>query len=199
VLRISELADIVGISRSTNRYRKDLLLAKSAASAAGADRGADRRGLSRRFGTRADEPRLPESSIQTYLSNILGCPGGRWCVSGDVATSGVAQGRCSQASALRWQGQIAMATRGRDLHLNVPLPRKPPDLLMAESPPMGGLSAFNRPAVDPLQPSHAGPSSSILLGSDSLHRSSRCGVGRIPIGRSGKVRALLSISPSSPS
>jgi len=36
-----------------------------------------------------------------------------------------------------------MATRGRDLLLNVPFPRKPPDLLMAESPPPGGLSALN--------------------------------------------------------
>jgi hypothetical protein len=58
------------------------------------------------------------------------------------------QRRCSEACALRWQGQIARATRGRDLHLNVPFPRKPPDLLMAESPPTGGLSAFNQPAVD---------------------------------------------------
>src|SRR5919112_775438 len=29
--------------------------------------------------------------------------------------------------------------------LNVPFPRKPPDLLMAESPPTGGLSAFKEP------------------------------------------------------
>src|SRR5947209_18291557 len=36
-----------------------------------------------------------------------------------------------------------MATRGRDLLLNVPFPRKQPDLLMAESPLTGGLSAFN--------------------------------------------------------
>jgi hypothetical protein len=56
---------------------------------------------------------------------------------------GLTEGDARQAGALRWQGQIAMATRGRDLHLNVPLPRKPPDLLMAESPPTGGLSAFN--------------------------------------------------------
>jgi hypothetical protein len=46
--------------------------------------------------------------------------------------------------------------------LNVPFPRKPPDLLMAESPPTGGLSAFNGPAVDPwcaapLQPSSRRP------------------------------------------
>jgi len=72
-----------------------------------------------------------------------------------------------EAGALRWQGQTARATRGRDLQLNVPFPRKPPDLLMAESPPTGGLSAFNRPAGDPgaapLQPSHAGPPSSMLL------------------------------------
>src|SRR5579872_7414981 len=39
--------------------------------------------------------------------------------------------------------QIATATRGRDLLLNVPFPRKQPDLLMAESPPTGGLSALN--------------------------------------------------------
>ena len=44
--------------------------------------------------------------------------------------------------ALSWQGQIAMATGGRDLHLNVPFPRKQPDLLMAESPSTGGLSAL---------------------------------------------------------
>jgi hypothetical protein len=31
-------------------------------------------------------------------------------------------------------GQAAKATRGRDLLRNVPFPRKPPDLLMAESP-----------------------------------------------------------------
>ena len=60
------------------------------------------------------------------------------------------QSRCWEVGALRWQGQIARATRGRDLHLNVPFPREPPDLLMAESPPTGGLSAFNGPAVDPL-------------------------------------------------
>jgi hypothetical protein len=52
------------------------------------------------------------------------------------------QRRCSEVGALRCEGQIARATRGRDLHLNVPLPRKPPDLLMAESPPTGGLSAL---------------------------------------------------------
>ena len=50
--------------------------------------------------------------------------------------------RRSGAGALPWQGQTARATRGRDLQLNVPFPRKPPDLLMAESPPTGGLSAF---------------------------------------------------------
>jgi hypothetical protein len=44
--------------------------------------------------------------------------------------------------ALLWSCQIAKATRGRDLLLNVPFPRKPPDLLMAESPPKGGLSAL---------------------------------------------------------
>src|SRR5450631_584650 len=80
------------------------------------------------------------------------------------------QRRCSEAGALRWQGQIARATRGRDLQLNVPFPRKPPDLLMAESPPTGGLSALTGPqppplvCVAPLQLSHAGPPSSILLG-----------------------------------
>ena len=46
------------------------------------------------------------------------------------------------AGALPWRGQTARATRGRDLQLNVPFPRKPPDLLMAESPPAGGLSAL---------------------------------------------------------
>jgi hypothetical protein len=99
--------------------------------------------------------------------------------------------RFSEAGALRWQGQIARATRGRDLHLNVPFPRKPPDLLMAESPPTGGLSALTGPqpppscCAAPLQPSHAGPPSSILLGSDSnlADRRSRCGVGRISGGR----------------
>ena len=90
---------------------------------------------------------------------------------GDAATR-VSQRRCSEAGALRWQGQIARATRGRDLHLNVPFPRKPPDLLMAESPPTGGLSALTGPqpplcCAAPRQPSHAGPPSSILLGSDS--------------------------------
>jgi hypothetical protein len=50
---------------------------------------ADRGGLSRRFGACADEPPLPESSMQT------GCPiswiaPGCWCASGDVATSGFA-------------------------------------------------------------------------------------------------------------
>ncbi len=52
-------------------------------------------------------------------------------------------GRCGETAALPWHGQIARATRGRDLHLNVPFPRKQPDLLMAESPPTGGLSALN--------------------------------------------------------
>jgi hypothetical protein len=55
------------------------------------------------------------------------------------------QRRCSETGALRWESQIARATRGRDLHLNVPFPRKPPDLLMAESPPTGGLSALAAP------------------------------------------------------
>src|SRR4051794_39551157 len=49
--------------------------------------------------------------------------------------------------ALPCLGQIAKATRGRDLLMNVPLPRKPPDLLMAESPPTGGLSAFYGPVM----------------------------------------------------
>src|SRR3954468_24285579 len=57
--------------------------------------------------------------------------------------------RRSEAGALSWWGQTARATRGRDLLLNIPFPREPPDLLMAESPPKGGLSAFNGPAVDP--------------------------------------------------
>jgi hypothetical protein len=60
------------------------------------------------------------------------------------------QRRCSEADALPWQGQIARATRGRDLHLNVPFPRKQPDLLMAESPPTGGLSALTGPQPPPL-------------------------------------------------
>ena len=34
------------------------------------------------------------------------------------------QGRRSEAGALRWQGQIARAIRGRDLHLKRPLPAK---------------------------------------------------------------------------
>jgi hypothetical protein len=58
---------------------------------------------------------------------------------------GCAPGRCWRTRALPWQGQIARATRGRDLHLNVPFPRKQPDLLMAESPPTGGLSALKGP------------------------------------------------------
>src|ERR1700693_5611554 len=62
------------------------------------------------------------------------------------------QRRCSEAGALPWQGQIAKATRGRDLHLNVPFPRKPPDLLMAESPPTGGVSALTGPAAPRLEP-----------------------------------------------
>jgi hypothetical protein len=74
----------------------------------------------------------------------------RGCASGARPRRVSRHRRCSEASALRWRSQIARATRGRDLHLNVPFPRKPPDLLMAESPPTGGLSAFNRPAVDPL-------------------------------------------------
>ncbi len=47
------------------------------------------------------------------------------------------------AGAVGWWGQLAMATRGRDFLLNVPFPREQPDLLMAESPPTGGLSALN--------------------------------------------------------
>jgi hypothetical protein len=87
------------------------------------------------------------------------------------------QRRCSQAGALRWQGQIARATRGRDLHLNVPLPRKPPDLLMAESPPTGGLSAFNELST-PCRPALARrPPCSIRLKSDSLSIDAR-GAGR---------------------
>ena len=82
------------------------------------------------------------------------------------------QRRCSEAGALGWQGQIARATRGRDLHLNVPFPRKPPDLLMAESPPTGGLSALTGPRPPPLLRGASPaltrrPPSSILLGSDS--------------------------------
>src|ERR1700693_4593362 len=90
-----------------------------------------------------------------------------WCASGDAVMSGGAPARCWETGALRWEGQIARATRGRDLHLNVPFPRKQPDLLMAESPPMGGLSAFNRPGADPLSRGagpalRVGPPSSIL-------------------------------------
>src|SRR3954453_22384187 len=51
--------------------------------------------------------------------------------------------------ALRWERQTARATWGRDLQLNVPFPRKPPDLLMAESPPTGGLSALTGRAARP--------------------------------------------------
>ena len=51
----------------------------------------------------------------------------------------------NRPGALLWRGQTARATRGRDLQLNVPFPRKPPDLLMAESPPPGGLSALTGP------------------------------------------------------
>ena len=58
------------------------------------------------------------------------------------------------AGALRSDRQIARATRGRDLHLNVPFPREPPDLLMAESPLTGGLSALNSPAIAPLVATH---------------------------------------------
>src|SRR5829696_735436 len=58
-----------------------------------------------------------------------------------LTLSSLAPGRLSER-ALSWAGQTARATRGRDLQLNVPLPRKPPDLLMAESPPAGGLSAL---------------------------------------------------------
>ena len=93
------------------------------------------------------------------------------------------QRRCSEAGALGWQGQIARATRGRDLHLNVPFPRKPPDLLMAESPPTGGLSALTGPRPPPLLRGASPaltrrPPSSILLGSDSnlANRRSRCGL-----------------------
>src|SRR5260370_25262948 len=100
-----------------------------------------------------------------------------------MGTIGWGARRCWETGALPWHGQIARATRGRDLHLNVPFPRKQPDLLMAESPPMGGLSAFNRPAADPLSRGacpalHVGPTSSILLGSDSkpADRRSRWGV-----------------------
>src|SRR5258708_10474953 len=68
-----------------------------------------------------------------------------------MRTIGWGARRCWETGALPWHGQIARATRGRDLHLNVPFPRKQPDLLMAESPPTGGLSALNRPiAVNPL-------------------------------------------------
>ena len=129
---------------------------------------------------------------------VLGGPVLRWGSKcrrrGRADRSGVAlggaPGRFWEARALRWQGQIARATRGRDLQLNVPFPRKPPDLLMAESPPTGGLSAFNGPAVDPLVRGACPaltrrPPSSILLGSDSnlANRRSGCGVGRISGGR----------------
>jgi hypothetical protein len=76
-------------------------------------------------------------------------PWGSWCASGDRPRRVSRQRRCSEAGALRWQGQIARATRGRDLHLKVPFPRKPPDLLMAESPPTGGLSALTGPQPPP--------------------------------------------------
>src|ERR1700686_1708564 len=104
--------------------------------------------------------------------------------------------RQAEAGALGWQGQIARATRGRDLHLNVPFPRKQPDLLMAESPPTGGLSALNRPAVDPLaarrpssaprRPAHLEPPRSTPELECTPH------LWRTP-------RALASNSPSSPS
>jgi len=102
----------------------------------------------------------------------------------NCSAAGADRGRGSRAGALRWQGQIAMATRGRDLHLNVPLPRKPPDLLMAESPPMGGLSAFNElqstpdqgrmsfsVAVNRSPDSSSSPSMCRRAGPVSVHRS----------------------------
>jgi hypothetical protein len=64
----------------------------------------------------------------------------------DVPRLPLARARAAlRGGALRWKGQTARATRGRDLQLNVPFPRKPPDLLMAESPPEGGLSALTGP------------------------------------------------------
>jgi len=79
--------------------------------------------------------------------------------------------RCSEAGALRLEGQIARATRGRDLHLNVPFPREPPDLLMAESPPTGGLSALTREQPQPLLrgacPALTAGGSSSILSADS--------------------------------
>jgi len=109
------------------------------------------------------------------------------------------QRRCAEAGALRWQGQIARATRGRDLHLNVPFPRKPPDLLMAESPPTGGLSALSGSQLPPFvarrlsSPHTPGSPSSILLGGDSnlANRRSRCGVGCISGGRPAPCRASV--------
>ena len=112
-------------------------------------------------------------------------------------------GAYTTAGALRWKGQIAMAPRGRDLHLNVPLPRKPPDLLMAESPPTGGLSALTGPpprpfcCAAPRQSSHAGSPSSILLRSDSNLANRRSGAVEPHLWTTG--RALRSVSPSSPS
>jgi hypothetical protein len=60
-----------------------------------------------------------------------------------------------------------MATRGRDLHLNVPFPREPPDLLMAESPLTGGLSAFKEASVEPFVGQRPGACAS---GQDVLDR-----------------------------
>jgi hypothetical protein len=86
-----------------------------------------------------------------------------------------------------------MATRGRDFLLNVPFPRKQPDLLMAESPSTGGLSALTDThraypqaefwilrahgrmsfsvAVNPLPDSSSSPSMCRRAGPVSVHRS----------------------------
>ena len=120
-----------------------------------------------------------------------------WCASGDADTSGGAPGRCGETAALPLHGQIARATRGRDLHLNVPFPRKQPDLLMAESPPTGGLSALNRHRSRP--PCCAAPvqRSTSARPSRTLPIDARGGGVRRISG--GRPAPLPSNSPSSPS
>jgi hypothetical protein len=62
--------------------------------------------------------------------------------------------RRAAAASGRWQARYAEGVRQRgqpegETFRNVPFPRKQPDLLMAESPPKGGLSALTgaRPAL----------------------------------------------------
>jgi hypothetical protein len=97
----------------------------------------------------SDAARLAGPDDRSVAVAIVGSATGRgrersgnWCASGHVATSGGRQGGAETRVCATLRGSDSEGNQRARPSLNVPFPRKPPDLLMAESPPTGGLSAL---------------------------------------------------------